>query len=271
MSVLPEKVVHMMFEEDRRQVPRAYTALPDTLDHADPTVDLKRAIRWCVGQAGGDLSRISINTGRRSGHEDVPLLKELVKSGAGLYPSSRGKLPALPSGSVLMYLPLPETLWQIEDWKGPSAIAAVGITGPTHFRDAFIPGNQVGAQPWVSAYRPTHLGGPIVEPKTPVVPDPVVWEALKSFTGSINSTTGLSHPSDRSLVIEGLIKLKQAGHSYDPNDMLSGALALNWRGSTAVALRDLAQEIKLGKRKQYRPMLRSNIVEIWESRTAERR
>lgn len=233
-------------------------------------MDLKRAIRWCIGQAGGDLSQISINTGRRSDHKDVSLLKELVKSGAGMYPSSRGKLPALPSGPALLYQPLPETLWQIEDWKGPSAIAAVGITGPTHFRDTFIPGNHVGAQPWVSAYKPTHLGGPVIDPNTPVVSDPVVWEALKSFTDSVNSTTGLSHPSDRSQVTEGLIKLKLAGHSYDPDDLLSGALALNWRGSTALALHDLAQEINLGKRKQYRPMLKANIVEIWESRTAGR-
>lgn len=270
MSVLPEKLVHMMFEEDRRPVPRAYTALPDSPDHAEPTMDLKRAIRWCIEQAGGEVRRIAINTGRRSDLEDVPLLKELVKSGAGLYPSSRGKLPALPPGPTLLYQPLPETLWQIEDWRGPSAIAAVGITGPTHFEESFIPGNYVGAQPWISAYKPTHLGGPIIEPKTPIVSDPVVWEALKSFTDSINSTTGLSHVSDRSQVTEGLIKLRLAGHTYDADDLLSGALALNWRGSAALALHDLAQEIISGKRKQYRPSLKDNIVEIWELRSAER-
>lgn len=273
MSVLPENVVHMMFEEDRRPVSRAYTALPDGPDYPDPLEDLKRAIGWCIEQASGDLSLISVNTGSKADHEDEPLLKELVKRGAGLYTSSRGRLPSLPSGPALLYRPLPETLWQIEDWKGPSAIAAVGITGPSHFRDTFISSKHVGAQPWVSAYQPTHLGGPIIEPKTPIVFNPVVWEALNSFTNSINSTTGLSHPSDRSEVTEGLMKLKSAGHSYDPDDLLAGALALNWRGSAAVALRDLAQELNLGKRKQYRPMLKSNIVEIWETRarTAERR
>jgi hypothetical protein len=258
-------MAHMMFEEDRSSAPRAYTALPDSPDHPDPAEDLKRAIEWCHGQAGGNLRLIGIQTGSRSDIEDEPLLGLLVRHGASLHVNSRGKVTSLPPGPVLVYRPQPETLWQIEEHGAPSAIVAVGITGPSHFRRMLASTKPVGAQPWVSAYLPVHLGGPVIEPRTPVIPDPVVWEALKSFTNSINSSTGLSHSSDRSVVTEGLMKLKATGHSYDPDDLLAGALALNWRGSSAVELRDLAREINAGKRKRYRPMLRSNIVEIWET------
>lgn len=67
----------------------------------------------------------------------------------------------------------------------------------------------------------------MIEPVEPVVADPVVWEAMERFTGSINSSTGLAHPTDRSRVIDGLTKLRRAGHGFDPDELLAAALRLN--------------------------------------------
>ena len=254
----------MMFEEDRTSIPRAYTALPDGPDHPDPVEDLKRSIEWCHGQADGNLRAIGVQVGSRFDLKDEPLLEALVRRGATVYPDSRGKVARLPAGPVLAYRPLPQTLWQIEEHRGPSAIAAVGITGPSHFRETFT-STAVGAQPWVSAYNPKHLGGPVIEAKTPVISDPVIWEALKTFTNMINSSTGLSHSSDRSSVTEGLTKLKAAGHYFFPDDLLAGALRLNWKGNAAVELRKLAIEINAGKQKRFRKMLRPDIVEVWRA------
>lgn len=255
----------MMFEEDRTSVPRAYTALPDGPDHPDPVDDLKRSIEWCHAQADGNLRAIGIQIGSRFDLKDEPLLEALVRRGATVYPDARGKVVRLPTGPVLAYRPLPQTLWQIEEHRGPSAIAAVGITGPSHFRETFMSTTSAGAQPWVSAYNPKHLGGPEIEAKSPVVSDPVIWEALKTFTNMINSSTGLSHSSDRSSVTEGLTKLKAAGHYFCPDDLLAGALRLNWKGSAAVELRELALEINAGKQKRFRKMLRTDIVEVWRA------
>lgn len=255
----------MMFEEDRTSVPRAYTALPDNPDHADPVEDLKRAIEWCHSHADGNLQRIGVQIGSKFDLKDEPLLEALVRRGATVYPDSRGKVGRLPAGPVLAFRPLPQTLWQIEEHRGPSAFAAVGITGPSHFREMCTATKSAGAQPWVSAYNPKHLGGPVIEAKSPLISDPVVWEALKTFTNSINSSTGLSHSSDRSSVTEGLTRLKAAGHHFCPDDLLAGALRLNWRGSAAVELRELALEINAGKQKRYRKMLRPDIVEVWRS------
>lgn len=260
----------MMFEEDRTHVARAYTSLPDSPGYGDSEADLEKAIAWCYNKADGDFHRIGIQASKKEVIDNEPLLAGLARHGASLHFDSRGKITSLPSGPVLVYRPQPETLWQIEEGHCPEAIVAAGITGPENHRRTFSPERRVGAQPWVTAYKPEHLGGPAIEAKEPIVPDPIAWVALKTFTNSINSSTGLSHSSDHSLVVDGLTKLRAAGHTFDPDDLLAGALALNWKGSTAVELRDLARELNSGKRKRYRPILKANIIKIWEDEAAAR-
>jgi hypothetical protein len=258
----------MMFEEDRSQVPRAYTALPDRSGSGDLQESLGKAISWCTEQADGGISRIGIQIGRKADLEDLPLLAALARRGASIHVDVRGKIGSLPSGPVLLYMPVPSHLWQLEERRGPSAVAAVGITGPS-LRTSILGTSYVGAQPWVSAYRPKHLAGPAIEAKTPIIPDASVWAALKTFTNLINSSTGLAHHSDRSAVIEGLTKLRSAGHAFDPNDLLAGALALNWRGSAAVELCEIAKEINDGRHKRFSPVLRDDIIERWEAEGRE--
>lgn len=86
---------------------------------------------------------------------------------------------------------------------------------------------------------------------------------MDTFTDLINSSTGLSDSRDRSTVLDGLTKLRAAGHEFDPEDLLAGALARNWRGDAAVQLKDLASEINAGKRKRFTERLRPDIVATW--------
>ena len=74
---------------------------------------------------------------------------------------------------------------------------------------------------------------------------------------------------DRSTVTEGLTKLKVAGHRFDPNDLLAGALARNWRGEAALELLTLAAEINAGKKKRFTSRLKPDIVEIWRDKAAK--
>lgn len=258
----------MMFEEDRTKLPRAYVALPHDHLYQDHEKDLLDTIKWCLAQAGGDASKVGIQTGRKDDLEQDPLLLEFEAMGAKVYPDFRGKVADLPSGPVLMYRPLESNLWAVEDKRMPSAVAAFGITGPEHFADSFGHEDMASCQPWISAFKPLHLGGPLIQAKDPIVADRVVAVALDYFTGTINSSTGLTDSRDRSTVIEGLTKLRQAGHEFDPNDLLAGALAKNWRGKAAVQLRDVAAEINAGTRKRFTPRLRPEIVEIWREKAA---
>jgi hypothetical protein len=262
-----EKVVascdssRMMFDEDRTSVPRAYVGLPD-----DDDKDLAAAIGWCLDQADGNARAVGVQIASKRDLEDVPQLAAFLKAGAKAYPNFRGKMPALPSGPVLLYRPFAVQLWEVETKRTPSAIAAYGITGPS---SDGIGHTGVACQPWVTAFKPTHLGGPAISAKTPIVPDPVVAAALDTFTNHVNSSAGLVDPRDRSTVIDGLTKLKAAGHSFDPEDILAGALVRNWRGDHALELRNLAADLTAGRPKRYqKDRLVPHIVEYWRNEAA---
>ncbi|NWL32029.1 hypothetical protein [Paenarthrobacter nitroguajacolicus] len=259
----------MMFEDDRTAVPRAYVALPHDHLYEDHDKDLTSAITWCLSHADGDPRGVGIQAGRRDDLEDAPMLAALAKAGAKIYTDSRGKLDSLPSGPVFLYRPQPAHLWQVERKRMPSAVLAFGITGPAHHDRHYGTEGMVGAQPWITAFKPEHLGGPVIEAKEPAIADPVVAAAMDHFTNSINSSTGLSHSSDHSTVTEGLTKLKAAGHQFDPNDLLAGALARNWRGEAARELLNLATEINAGKKKRFTTRLNPDILEIWRKKAAK--
>jgi len=131
VSVPRESVSLMMFEDDRRAVPRVVVARPHDHLYEDHELDLAAAIAWCLKRAAGD---------------------------------ERG------SGLSIMH--------------GASE-------------------GMVGAQPWITAFKPEHLSGLVIEPKVPTIPDPVVAAANDTFANPINSSTGLSHSSDRSTVTAG--------------------------------------------------------------------
>lgn len=120
----------------------------------------------------------------------------------------------------------------------------------------------VGCQPWVSAFNPVHLGGPEITRKEPILPDSVVAAAMGTFTDLINSSAGLSDSRDRSKVLDGLTKLQKAGHRFDPEELLAGALARNWRGDAAAQLKGLAREINAGKAKRFTERFRSGVKKL---------
>lgn len=253
----------MMFEEDRTTLPRAYVALPYDHLYEERERDLAATIGWCVEQAGGDARSVGIQAGHRDDLDEEPLLLDFLAAGAKVYPDRRGKLGALPAGPVLMYRPLDTHLLAVETQRSSSAVAAFEIAGPDHYRQSAGTGGMVGCQPWISAFKPIHLGGPEITRKEPILPDPVVAAALDTFTDLINSSTGLSDGRDRSTVLDGLTRLRRAGHRFVPEDLLAGALERNWRGDAAAQIRDLAREINAGKAKRFTERFRSDIVETW--------
>ncbi|MEQ4567238.1 hypothetical protein [Paenarthrobacter sp. CAP02] len=253
----------MMFEEDWTTLPRAYVALSHDYSYEDRDKDLAATIAWCLALANGDARLVGIQTGHEDDLDDEPLLAAFVAEGAKVYTDSRGKVGALPSGPVLMYRPHAAHLWEVETKRSTAAVAAYEITGPEHHQRSIGTEEMVGCQPWVTAFKPIHLGGPTIKVKEPILPDPVVAADMDTFTDLINSSSGLSDSRDRSTVLDGLTKLRKANHHFDPEDLLAGALARNWRGDAAVQLKDLAAEINAGKRKRFAERFRPDIVDTW--------
>lgn len=251
----------MMFEEDRTGIDRAYVAIPVSLEEA-----LQVAVQWCLPKADNDYSKLGIRVPSRRLVAVTPNLQRLERAGVAISGESRRGIRNIVQGPLIVLSPTLQSLCEAEDECTATAIVLTGVSGPSRADDeasGVIPGS-TGILPWVSAFHPEHLAGIPITPKTPILASPVLDQAMKSFTVSINSSTGLSDSRDRSRVTDGLTKLRSAGHSFDPDELLASALAHNWRGTAAWELRVLAQEINTGTRKRVRETYRADIVRIWE-------
>ncbi|TCN42193.1 hypothetical protein EV644_104575 [Kribbella orskensis] len=141
---------------------------------------------------------------------------------------SMGTVRVVP-GPVVICTPDLKSLAEAEEIRQATAIVVVGA--------------RPGLKAWISAFRPERLAGAAIPVPDRVVDDPDVWAAMETFTDLINSGTGLTHPCDRSLVTDGLLELRRAGHTFDPDELMAAAFKLNWRGTAAWDLRVLASEL----------------------------
>lgn len=232
---------------ERRNIDRAYVALPVRPEGEGIAV----AALWARERAD-DQGQLNLRVPLRRVVDDVPVLAELYRRGAKLSGERRTAANAVGQGPLIVYCPDLKSLAWAEEVRQATAIVAVGLHG--------------GLRPWVSAFRPTCLAGCEITPADPLVSDPVIWQALQTFTASINGGAGL----DRSRVTDGLQKLLIAEHAFDPDELMAAALRLNWRGSAAWELRKLAGEIASGKRKRVGyGTYRADIVQVWEQQAEE--
>lgn len=255
-----------MFEEDRTGIDRAYVAVPVSLEEA-----LQVALRWCLPRADNDYKKLGIRVPSRRLVTATPDLQRLERAGVAISGESRRGVRNIVRGPLIVLSPTLESLCETEDEGTATAIVVTGVDGPSRPDDeaSSVTPTFAGVLPWVSAFHPEHLAGISITPKTPILASPVLKQAMKSFTVSINSSTGLTDSRDRSRVTDGLTKLRSAGHAFDPNDLLASALAHNWRGTAAWELQVLAKEINGGARKRIRETYRADIVQEWEQEASK--
>ena len=117
---------------------------------------------------------------------------------------------------------------------------------------------------WIKTWNATELGQP--QPTTlELVSNPVVVKALESLTASVNLSTGISHPLDRSRTIWTFKFLKEYNESYNPDEIKSWLISKGkWRATAAQEAMEIAQGVL--EEKAYHagePAWVNNIVEIW--------
>lgn len=259
-------LIGMMLRPDRTR-PRAYVAFP-----VDPEKGLLTARDWALDHADGRITHVGLRVASHAHLKNVPVLAKMQKAGVKVSTDTNKGHNETVHGPLIVYTPTLESLCRAEDEPQATAIVVVGAYGLPRTGDYFShmnlgPRFADGLLAWISAFRPEHLDGELIKPKDPILPDPVVWQAMKSFTDIINTSTGLADPRDRSRVTDGLIKLRKAGHSFAPNDLLAAALALNWPGRAAWELSMLADEINKDKRKLVTDRCLPDVVQIWEQQS----
>lgn len=144
------------------------------------------------------------------------------------------------SGPALVLYPSDDLLDTVDGLHGVTDVLVV----PWH-RESF--------QPWIDTWNASDLEGDSGDDKAQeIISDPVLEEALETLHGTVNSSTGVTHPSDRSSAIELFKILEKGGISYDPAEVRAWLVAeKSWDPDHANDVQEIAEGVLEGRRFQY--------------------
>jgi hypothetical protein len=133
-----------------------------------------------------------------------------------------------------------------------------------------VPWHMEEVSEWIRAWNPIILGKEHGEAER-LIAKPVVEEAMVMLTRYINTSTGLTHPSDKGRVIELLKILRDNGELYDPASLRAWALRHGWTPEGAEDLEKYAQAVLnrrsvRGDKHAWSP----DIIEILRQRASEK-
>lgn len=100
----------------------------------------------------------------------------------------------------------------------------------------------------------------------PEIDDPLAKEAVDTLDALVNTSTGITHSSDRSTCIEIFKTLHSNGISFDPETVRAWLVAeKGWDPDYADDVKEVAEGVQEGKRFQYgRGGLADDILEQWQ-------
>lgn len=214
------------------------------------------AIRWCIERAKpGDT--ISVWTSLKSNLRNCPELEAFVRKYRNVeHITGRGGGTPSGPGPVLM-------AWADMRDIGELVRFSSGISGL-----CVISWNKEKLRPWVQATRPAILGdGSAWVEETPEL-HPVLLEALKSLTKTVNHNNTISAGFEKDQVVGVLLALHKARIPMDADAVHGWALANGWSGKNPERLAQYIRDITGGKRPQSRSVIREDYVDMLRQRVA---
>jgi hypothetical protein len=160
-------------------------------------------------------------------------------------------LPRSAPGAVILAVhPDKKLMTAVDSLPGPHALVVV-------------PWNMEDVSDWVGAHGPTDiLTSTQVQPIS--LSNPVVIVALQSLLASINRSTGIIHPRDKSRAIDTFRALNEARINVDPNEvrawLVQQGLAPKHANNIAAVASSPGSYRRPGK-----SSLRSDIVSYWKT------
>ncbi|MYY08874.1 hypothetical protein GT204_08150 [Streptomyces sp. SID4919] len=121
--------------------------------------------------------------------------------------------------------------------------------------------NEDEIRPWVTAMKPSPLGDTSAWDELTPALDPVVIEALKSLTTTINHNNTIAAGYEKDMVVGSLLALHDSGIPIDGEAMQGWALAHGWSGKNPERLAKYVNEINAGKRPRSRHVPRPGYVD----------
>jgi hypothetical protein len=128
--------------------------------------------------------------------------------------------------------------------------------------------NADGIRSWVTAMKPDILGDGS-DWKTPSAElDPIVMEALRSLTLTVNHNNTISAGFEKDQVVGVLLALRDARIPMDADAMQGWALAHGWAGKNPERLAQYVRDINGGKRPRVRHVLRTDYIDYLRQKLA---
>lgn len=225
---------------------------------SNDTESVDAAIDWCCEHVE-DGDTLNVWTSLKSNLQKGSELEQLVSRHSNVeHVTGRGGGFIRGNGPVLMAWPDMADIGKLVQYGGHRIRALCVITW-----------NEDEIRPWVTAVRPSILGdGSAWEELTPEL-DPVVVEALKSLTLTVNHNNTISAGYEKDMVVSSLLALHDAGIPMDDEAMQGWALAHGWSGKNPERLAKYVEDINAGKRPRCRHMLRPDYVDSLRRRAAD--
>ncbi|MFD9068478.1 hypothetical protein [Streptomyces lasiicapitis] len=225
---------------------------------SNDTEGVGAAIDWCCEHMeGGDTLTVwtALKSNLRHGSE----LEQFVSRHSNVeHVTGRGGGFIRGNGPALMAWPDMADIGKLVQYGGHRIRALCVITW-----------NEDEIRPWVTAVRPSILGdGSAWEELTPEL-DPVVVEALKSLTLTVNHNNTISAGYEKDMVVSALLALHDAGIPMDGEAVQGWALAHGWSGKNPERLAKYVEDINAGKRPRCRRVLRADHVDDLRRRAAD--
>ncbi|QRY49027.1 hypothetical protein JVX93_27705 [Mycolicibacterium boenickei] len=216
-----------------------------------------KAIHWCSSHMEkGDT--LTVWTKLKSNLRNCNALERLVSRHSDVeHVTGRGGAYLSNHGSVLMAWPDMDDIGELVRFSSHMIRGLCVITW-----------NADRIRPWVTVMQPDTLGdGSEWANLTPDL-DPVVIEAMKSLTLTINHNNTISAGYEKDDVVSVLLTLHDAGIPMDGDAMQGWALAHGWSGENPALLARYVQNINGGKRPRCNRVIRADYVDHLRERAA---
>lgn len=214
------------------------------------------AIDWCVEHMQTD-DTLSVWTALQSNLSNCNALERLVQRHSNVsHVTGRGGGTPHGTGPVLMAWPDMDDIGKLVRYG--HGIRAICV----------ITWNADRIRSWVTAMKPDILGDGS-DWKTPSAElDPIVMEALRSLTLTVNHNNTISAGFEKDQVVGVLLALRNARIPMDADAMQGWALAHGWSGKNPKRLAQYVRDINGGKRPRARHVLRTDYIDYLRQKLA---
>jgi len=107
----------------------------------------------------------------------------------------------------------------------------------------YMPWTEAEGRAWQATWKPETIGPSTWTEPTSALSAPVK-EALEKLTRNINLGSGLGHPSDKTLAVKTIGRLRAEGHALDPAEIKRWALRHAWSSHAASDLEAIVKKAR---------------------------